>query len=66
MEEFKKLYDFYQAIELPCKLADLEITKEELANIIPQVLAMKDIDKNPYVITEKMLYEAFMALEEYR
>lgn len=66
MEEFKKLYDFYQAIELPCKLADLEITKEELANIIPQVLAMKDIDKNPYVITEKMLYEAFMALEEYK
>lgn len=66
LEEFRRAFEFAKAVKLPIKLADLEISADELSSIVPKVLQMKDIDKNPYVITEEMLYEAFKILEEYK
>lgn len=53
LEEFRRAFEFAKAVKLPIKLADLEISADELSSIVPKVLQMKDIDKNPYVITEE-------------
>lgn len=66
LEEFKRAFAFAKAVKLPTKLADLEISADELPSIVPKVLAMKDIEKNPYIITAEMLFEAFNTLEEYK
>ena len=60
---FRQMYDFNRAVGLPVKLADLELTPAQLDDLIPRVLQMKDIDHNPYVITEQMLREAFARSE---
>lgn len=62
-ETFQKVYDFNKSIGLPTKIADVEITGEDLPAVIKQTVSMKDIDHNPYKITEEMLTEAFEALE---
>lgn len=62
-ETFQKVYDFNKSIGLPTKIADVEITREDLPAVIKQTVSMKDIDHNPYKITEEMLTEAFEALE---
>ena len=64
-EMFRKMYDFNKSVKLPTCLADLEMSKEDLDNLIPMVCKMKDIDHNPYKITEEMVLKAFYELEEY-
>jgi len=63
-EMFEKLYAFSRSVGLPTRLADVEITKEQLPQVIEKTLEMKDIDHNPYPVTRKMLEDAFQALEE--
>jgi glycerol dehydrogenase len=64
MENFQKVYEFNKSIGLPVKTEDVEISKEDLAAVIKQTVSMKDIDHNPYVVTEEMLTKAFDRLEE--
>lgn len=63
-EDFKKVYDFNRSVGLPTKLSDIELTQDELPRLVKLALAMKDIDHNPYRITEDMLMSAFVKLEE--
>lgn len=63
-ENFKKVYEFNKSIGLPLKLADIELTVEELPKLVEAAIAMKDIEHNPYEITEEMLTKAFLTLEE--
>lgn len=63
-EDFDKLYAFNKQIGLPIKLSDIELGKDEIPALVKAALAMKDIEHNPYVITEDMLTEAFNKLEE--
>ena len=63
-EDFDKLYAFNKQIGLPVKLSDIELNKDEIPALVKAALAMKDIEHNPYVITEDMLTEAFNKLEE--
>lgn len=63
MENFTKVYEFNKSVGLPVKVEDVEIGKEDLEAIIKKTVSMKDIDHNPYVVTEKMLKEAFDKLE---
>jgi glycerol dehydrogenase len=62
-EMFQTMLHFNRAVGLPTKLADIEVAKEDLARVIPQVLTMHDIDHNPYPITADMLQTAFDRLE---
>ena len=62
-KEFAQLLNFCRQVELPVKLKDMDIALDELDNIIPKVLEMKDIEHNPYEITHSMLKEAFLELE---
>lgn len=62
-EMFDQIYSFSKRVGLPTNLSDLELTKAELPDIIHKTLQMKDIDHNPYAITEEMLLQAFAVLE---
>lgn len=64
-EEFKRVYEFNKSVGLPVSIADVEMTPEDLPAVIRQTISMKDIDHNPYVITEAMLEKAFEELASY-
>lgn len=64
-EMFKTMFDFNKSIGLPTCLADIEMSEEELGALVPKVCAMKDIEHNPYKITEDMVFKAFKELEKY-
>lgn len=63
-DNFDKLFAFNKSVGLPTRLSDIELTKEEIPELVKAALAMKDIEHNPYVITADMLTEAFNRLEE--
>lgn len=65
IENFRRVYDFNKSVGLPVCLKDIELTNEEIGKLTKAALAMKDIEHNPYTITEDMLIQAFMSLEEY-
>ena len=54
-----------RSINLPTCLADIEMNEDDLDKLVPMVCNMKDIDHNPYKISEDMVYKAFKKLEEY-
>lgn len=62
---FKTIYDFNKSIGLPTCLADIEMNESDLKELVPMVCKMKDIEHNPYEITEEMVFKAFKELEEY-
>lgn len=64
-EMFKTMFDFNRSISLPTCLKDIEMSESDLDKLVPMVCAMKDIDHNPYKITEEMVLKAFKKLEEY-
>lgn len=64
-EMFNTMFDFNKSIGLPTCLADIEMSTDDLDKLVPAVCKMKDIDHNPYKITEEMVYKAFNELEEY-
>ena len=41
------------------------MNEDDLDKLVPMVCNMKDIDHNPYKISEDMVYKAFKKLEEY-
>ena len=46
-------------------MADVEITENDLEAVVKQAISMKDIEHNPYEITEEMLMGAVRELERY-
>lgn len=63
MDEFHKLYHFNKSIGLPTKLQDLDISRSELLDLLPNILNMPDIRHYAYPITYDMLLTAFDQLE---
>jgi glycerol dehydrogenase len=61
-EAFERVYAFNRSVGLPTSIADVEITEADLPDVIRKTVSMKDIDHNPYVITEEMVTEAFEKL----
>lgn len=57
------MYNFNKSVALPVKLKDIEITYEEICEILSAITKRSDIEHNPYVITEDMLLNAFKFLE---
>lgn len=64
-EMFRKMFSFNKSVGLPTSIADIDITPEELEQVIPKITAMPDIAHNPYPVTEDMVREAFQALDDY-
>lgn len=64
-EEFERVYAFNRSVGLPTSIEDVEITEKDLPDVIKKAVSMKDIDHNPYVITEAMLTKAFEDLAVY-
>jgi len=62
-DEFAKIYDFNKATGLPTKMADLEISKEQLSQIIKDIPSRSDVKHWPYPVTEGMLQSAFDTLD---
>lgn len=62
-EMFKKVYDFNKSVGLPTCLNDIEMQGEDIGALAKAVCKMKDIDHNPYQITEDMVIKAFESLE---
>ncbi len=66
MDTFEKLYEFNKSVGLPICIEDVEITREDLEDVIEKTVSMKDIEHNPYRITKEMLYSAFEKLQNYK
>lgn len=60
---FDTMLKFNKSLNLPTCLSDLEMSRRDLDKLVPMVCAMKDIEHNPYEITEQMVFEAFIKLE---
>lgn len=64
-EKLDRFYDFYKGMKLPTKLADIEITVDELDPVLDLAMKRYDMDVVPYEITAAMLKDAILELEEY-
>ena len=60
--DFERVYQFNKRVGLPTTIEDVEITTEDLPAVIAKTVSMKDIDHNPYKVTEQMLAAAFEKL----
>lgn len=65
-EEFKRVYEFNKRVGLPISISDIEVSKDELKEILKSVTTMSDIYHYPYEVTVKMLEDAFSYLDEYK
>lgn len=62
---FKKMYNFNKSVSLPVCLADIEMCTDDLDKLVEMVCRMKDIEHNPFEITQPMVKKAFIQLENY-
>lgn len=62
---FKQMYDFNKSVSLPVCLADIDMSIDDLDKLVKMVCQMKDIEHNPFEITESMVRKAFLDLENY-
>ena len=65
MELLDKIYKFMKSIKLPTKLADIEVTVDELEPVLDSAVTKYDIEFGPYKITKEMMRKAILDLEEY-
>ncbi|MBQ7758918.1 iron-containing alcohol dehydrogenase family protein [Anaerotignum sp.] len=64
-EKLERFFEFYKGMKLPTKLADIEITVDELDPVLELAMKRYDMDVIPYEITPAMIKEAILELEEY-
>ncbi len=64
-DKLDRFFEFYKGMELPTKLADLEIAVEELDPVLELAVQRYDLDVVPYEITPAMIKDAILELEEY-
>lgn len=64
-EMFKTMYAFNRSVDLPTCLADIEMQPSDIPQLAKAAAKMKDIEHNPYSITEEMLLKAFEQLDYY-
>jgi len=64
-DELDRFYKFYKGMELPTKLADIEMTVDELDPVLELAVKRYDMDVIPYEITPAMIKDAILELEEY-
>ena len=65
MDKLAEIYKFMKSIGLPTKLADMEVTVDELDPVLDSAVTKYDIEVGPYKITKEMMRQAILDLEEY-
>ncbi|MCM1309084.1 MAG: iron-containing alcohol dehydrogenase family protein [Butyrivibrio sp.] len=63
-ENFERVFSFNKSVGLPTRLADIEMEPDRLKELVRAAAAMKDVEHNPYAVTEEMLEKAFLELEK--
>ncbi|MCI8610414.1 MAG: iron-containing alcohol dehydrogenase family protein [Clostridiales bacterium] len=64
-DAFTAMHRFMKTVGLPTSPEEIQLTKEEMLDVIPKVCAMPDIAHNPYPISVQLLTDAFEKLEKY-
>lgn len=64
-EERDRVFRFNTSIGLPTKLADIHAAKDDLPKVAKKALMGIDLRKYPYEVTEDMIINAILELEEY-
>jgi len=62
-DEFRKVYDFCKAVNLPHRLADIGIDAAHPEELISKTLLERDLKVGPYQITGEMIRGAIEKLE---
>ena len=65
MELLEQIYKFMKSIKLPTKLADIEVSVDEIDPVLESAETKYDIEFGPYKITKEMMKKAVLDLEEY-
>ncbi len=65
IDEFKRIYDFNKSVGLPTSLDEIELSLQQLYDILPIAAGLSDIKHYPYAVTVDMFKEAFAKLDEY-
>ena len=60
MDLLDRIYKFMKSIGLPTKLADMEVTLDEMGPALDSA-----VECSPYTITKELMYQAVVDLEEY-
>jgi len=64
-EKFEEIYKFMKSIGLPTKLADMEVSMDEMEPAIDSAMTKYDIEVSPYKITRELMRQAILDVEEY-
>lgn len=64
-DKLDRFFDFYKEMKLPTKLADIEVSVDELGPVLDEAVKKYDLDYSPYQITQDMIKAAILELEEY-
>ena len=64
-EERERVFRFNKSIGLPTKLADIHATEQDLPKVAKKALMGIDVRKYPYEVTESLIINAILELEEY-
>lgn len=61
----RRAFDFCKSVGLPTKLADIDVTPEEMRRVLVETEKSPELVRTPYKVTKEMLYDAVMRLEAY-
>lgn len=65
MEELERNFNFCKSVGLPTKLADIDVTLEEMDRVLTKTEQSPELVQTPYKVTKQMMLDAVLALEEY-
>ena len=64
-EALRRAYSFCKSVGLPTKLADIDVTPEEMQRVLVETEKSPELVRTPYKVTKEMLYDAVLRLEAY-
>lgn len=64
-DKLDSFFAFYKEMKLPTKLADIEVTVDELDPVLEQAVKKYDVQVVPYPMTPQLIKDAILELERY-
>ncbi|MGL4791338.1 MAG: iron-containing alcohol dehydrogenase family protein, partial [Anaerotignaceae bacterium] len=65
MDKLAEIYKFMKSINLPTKLADMDVSIDQIEPVLDSAITKYDLEVSPYKITKDMMRQAIIDLEEY-
>lgn len=65
MDELARVFDFCKSVGLPTRLADIDVSPEEMEEVLTRTAESPELVRTPYKVTKEMLLGAVAALEDY-